>query len=232
MKAVELINRAYVLSGIVARDLEQVQGSEGKDGIFWLNQLIAEKSMTGDHIPYYGHLSFTGVIGQEKYFVEGLITADAITFNIGDIRYSLKPSPRRMYFGQSRADNINSLPYQYYSERVNNGMDIYFYFNPAGAYEFKVTGLIALSQVDNDDELDTMMDKFYQSFLMFELAERLAQWKKISLPPSTSSQLEKFRSQLYDLNPQDYTLRVRSLISSRGAFNYAAVNFGRGWTAP
>lgn len=232
MKAVELINRAYVLSGIVARDLEQVQGSEGRDGIFWLNQLLAEKSMTGDHLPYYGHLNFTGVLGDQEYFVEDLVTADVITFNMGQIRYSLKPSPRKEYWGDSRADDINSLPYHYYAERVNGGMNIFFYFKPAGAYIFKVTGLVSLSQVTNDTQLDDALDKFYQSFLIFELAERLCQWKQISLPPSAQNQLDVFRRKLIDLNQMDFTLRQKSLMATSPVLTYAQVNMGKGWTRP
>ena len=232
MKAVELINRAYVLSGIVARNLSQVQGSEGIDGLFWLNQLLAEKSMTGDYIPYYGHQEFNGIPGVENYFVPRLVTVDVITFNIGDVRYSLRPSNRREYWGSSRANNISSLPYHYYAERVNNGMSIYFYFEPADAYLFTATGLLTLTDVANDDDLDDTLDKFYQSFLMFELAERLCQWKKISLPPATQEQLDKFRSDLYDLNPVDYRLSKQSLISHGNTLSYAQIAFGRGWTAP
>ena len=232
MKAVELINRAYYLSGIVARDLSDVQGSEDKDGLFWLNQLIAEKSINGDYIPYYGHMEFNGQAGIENYFVPSLITCEVITFNIGSVRYELRPSNRRLYWGSSRAENVSSLPYQYYAERVNGGMSIYFYFKPAGNYLFTATGLVALSKVDNDDELDDLIDTFYQSFLMFELAERLCQWKTISLPPDTQKQLDKFRSNLYDLNPVDYRLTKKSLLSSRSAMSYAQIAFGRGWTAP
>ena len=229
MKAVELINSAYVLAGIVARDLEQVQGSEGQDGLFWLNMLLSEKSMAGNHLPYYGHLEFTGIPGQETYFVRGLITADAVTFNIGTVRYFLRPSPRRMYFGEARVDNINSLPYHYFAERVNNGMNIFFYFSPSQAFVFKVTGLIALSQVGNDDELNNTLDEFYQLLLLFELAEMLAIWKKISLPPATKSKLDEYRSKLFDMNPRDFTLKIRPIVSSSGGITYGDINFGRGW---
>lgn len=232
MKGVEVVNRAYVLSGIVARDLESVQGSEGKDGIFWLNQLIDEQSMTGDHLPYYGHLSFNSVNGQNQYFVQGLVTADAITFNIGSIRYSIRGENRRTYWGESRAENIESLPFCYYYERVNGGMNIYFYFTPSGITKFTATGLLSIPEVTNDTELNDYVDKFYQSYLIFLLAERLCQWKKISLPPATQIQLDKFRDNLFDLNPRDFTLSYRSLFGLRGYINYAQVNMGKGWTAP
>lgn len=232
MKAVEVINRAYILSGIVARDLDSVQGSEGEDGIFWLNQLLSEQSITGDQLPYYGHLSFNSVNGQKQYFVSGLITIDTITFNIGSIRYSIRGENRRTYWGESRAEDVESLPYAFYYERVNGGMNIYFYFTPSGITNFTATGLVSIPQVTNDTELNNIVDAFYQSYLMFLLAERLCQWKKISLPPATQIQLDKFRRNLFNLNPKDFTLSYRSLLGLRGYINYAQANIGKGWTSP
>lgn len=230
MKGVELINRAYYLSGIVGRDLDQVQGSEGRDGLFWLNQLLSEKSMNGDYLPYYSHLIVPYVNGQEKYFVPGLITADPIAFNIGDVRYSMRGENRRTYWGNARADNIDSLPYQYYYERVNGGMDIYFYFKPSGITNFTVTGLTALPQVINDTDLSASLDDFYQLFLMFELAEYLCMWNQITLPPKTQQKLDQYRKTLYNMNPMDLRVNKVSIIRAQSALNYAQINIGKAWT--
>lgn len=230
MKAVELINRAFVLSGIIARDLEQVQGSEGRDGLFWLNQLLAEKSINGDYLPYYSHPVFASVNGQQKYFVEGLITLDVITFSMGAVRYSIRGESRRSFWGDPRAENIDSLPFCFYYERVNGGMDIYFYFKPQGVTSFTATGLSSLAEVTNDTQLNDHFDKFYQSFLIFDLAERLCQWYKISLPPAVSAQLEKFRNNIYNMNPKDMTINKKSMFSCSPLLSYAQVAFGKGWT--
>lgn len=230
MKAVELINKAWVLSGIVGRDLEQVNGSQGRDGLFWLNALLSTKSSTGKLLPYYGHLEMNAVVGQEDYFVEGLVTLECVTFNIGDVRYSLRGEQRRTYFGSSRADNINSLPYKVYFERVPGGCQVYFYFKPDDTYELKFTGLVSLTSVTNDTELNTALDGFYQIFLIHELAEALCNWYKMSLPPATAQKLTELRDQMVDINAMDLTVGYRTTLRSRSAINYGIVNLGNGWT--
>jgi hypothetical protein len=232
MKAVELINRALVLAGIVARDLQQASGSEPKDGLFWLNQILARKSANGRLIPYYGHAEITSTQGEEFLFFENMVTADVLTFNIGDIRYSVKPVQRDEFFGSSRPENISSLPYQWYWERVPGGINVYLYFTPAQDYPVKVTGIKSFDSVTYDTQLDDAMDKFYQNYLMYDLAEALASWKKLSLPPLTAQILKEIRNEVRDINPKDYSIYKISMFGSDGVLSYAQINLGRGWTAP
>lgn len=229
MKAIELINRSLVLSGIVSRSLQQATGEQGKDGLFWLNQILSQKSATGRLIPYYAHKEITASPGQEIYFFEDLITADILTFNIGEIRYSVRGVSREEYFGSSRPDNISSLPYSWYWERVPGGINIYLYFKPAGDYPIKVTGLVAFPDVVFDDDLNDGMDKFYQHFLMYELANSLCNWYKMSLPPSTAEELSRLRKEVTDINPKDYSIMKDSMFGSYDYITYAQVAFP-GWT--
>ncbi len=230
MKAVEVINRALVLSGLVSRGLQQASGEQGKDGLFWLNQLLAEKSADGRLLPYYGHVEVTAVPGEEIAFFEGMVTADVFTFNIGAVRYPVKCTNRNRYFGEARAENVSSLPYEWYWERVPGGINIYLYFKPASEYPLKLTGLVGFSPVTFDTELTPIMDSFYQNFLMFELAESLCVWSKVSLPPLTAEKLVRLRAQNTDINPKDYAQEKISLFGSDPALTYAQVNFSKnGW---
>lgn len=230
MKAVHVINRALVLSGLVARGLQQASGEQGKDGLFWLNQLLAEKSAKGRLLPYYGHLEVTADVGQPVVFFEGMVTADVFTFNIGEVRYPVRVTNRNKFFGEARAENVSSLPYEWYWERVPGGINIHLYFTPASEYPLKLTGLIGFTNVDFDTELNTMMDAFYQNFLMFELAESLCLWSKISMPPATAAKLKRLRAEITDLNPRDYTQEKISMFDGDAALTYAQVNFGKnGW---
>lgn len=228
----ELINRAYVLAGIVARNLEQVSGSEGIDGLFWLNQLLAEKAVTTKYIPYYTHSTMPTVVGQEIYMVNGLAELEVLSFNLGNVRYSMERDSRKRYFGDPRVDGITSLPFHYYSERVNGGTKIYLYFVPNAVYTLNITGRFALSSVLNDDDLDDVIDNFYQLFLMFELADYLAMWNKITLPPQTQMKLQEYRDIFEDLNPVDLTTNKISTLSSSDSLSWAQINIGRGWTMP
>jgi len=230
MKAVEIINRALNVSGILARTLEAEDDEEGVDGLFWLNRLLEEKSATGKQLPYYGHISLTAIPGQESYFVTGLVNADVLTFTLQNVRYSVRPENRNRYFGSSRAENIVSLPYKWYWERVNGGLNVYLYFFPADAYDIQITGLATLqTNIDFDTDLDGFVDRFYQNFLIYELAETLCIYYKISLPPATMQKLVKLKKEMTYINLPDLSIVKRSLLGGDGTISYAQVNIGKGW---
>lgn len=232
MKAGVIIQRALNLSGILSRSLEEQDDEEGADGLFWLNMLLAEKSATGRLLPYFGHISITSVPSQEVYFVENLVTAEVLTFRLQGVRYSITGINRNKYFGMPRADNIESLPFQWYWERVNGGMNIYIYFKPSQQIEeLEVTGLVGLQNVIFSTEFNGFLDAFYQNFLIFELAESLCIFYKISLPPDTKMKLTRLRNEMRELNPRDYSIKKKSMLNSGGILTYAQVNLGRGWTA-
>lgn len=233
MKVVELINTAIVLSQIVGRNLEEVGGSEGRDGLFWLKLLMAEKSINGNRLPYYGHTQVDTVLNQEKYFFAKLITLDALTFSLQGIRYGLRGVNRRSYFGSARATNVSGIPAQVYYERVNGGIDVYLYYTPGEIFTLEATGLISLGDVLIDDELDLVMDTFYQLLLIFELAEYMCIFYGISMSPAASTKLKSLRDSIVDINPMDLTLNKVQLIKTGGNYStLAQINFKDGWTAP
>lgn len=232
MKAGVIIQRALNLSGILSRNLEEQDDEEGADGLFWLNMVLANKSATGRLLPYYGHIDIATSAGEEVYFVENLVSAEILTFKLQGVRYSITGQPRYKYFGTPRADNISSLPFQWYWERVNGGMNIYIYFKPSEQIEsLQVTGMVGLQKVIFSTEFDDFLDTFYQNFLIFELAEYLCIFYKISLPPETKMELAKLRKQMMLINPMDLSIRKKSLLGGGGNLSYAQVNFGRAWTA-
>lgn len=232
LKAGVAIQRALNLSGILSRSLEEQDDEEGATGLFWLNMLLAEKSATGMLLPYFGHIDILPVVGQEIYFVPNLTTAEILTFKIQGVRYSITNTGRYKYLGTPRADNIESLPFQWYWERVHGGMNIYLYFKPSTQIEsLQVTGLLGLQNVIFSTELDDFLDTFYQNFLIFELAESLCLAYKISTPPETKAKLTRLRHEMVALNPRDFSIKKKSLLGSGGILTYAQVNIGRAWTS-
>lgn len=231
MIAVELINRALNLSGIIARTLDSEDDEEGVDGLFWLNQLLAEKSATGVLLPYFGHIEINAVPGQEIYTIPNLVTAEILTFTLQGVRYSVRGVCRDKYFGSPRAENVNSLPFQWYWERIPGGMNIYLYFFPADAYGLQITGLVGFGSVGFDDDLSLFLDAFYQNFLMFELAESLCLFYKLSLPPSTESKLKRLRKEMVNINPRDLSIKKKSMLGDGGILSYAQINISPGWTS-
>lgn len=231
MKGGVIIQRALTLSGIVSRSLEEQDDEEGADGLFWLNMILAEKSATGRLLPYFGHIDILPVVGQEIYFIPNLTTAEILTFKIQGVRYSVTNTARYKYLGTPRADNIESLPFQWYWERVNGGMNIYLYFKPSQQIEsIQVTGLIGIQKVTFSTEFDDFLDTFYQNFLMFELAEAMCIFYKMSLPPDTKEKLKRLRNEMVEINPRDFAIKKKSLLGGGGLLTYAQVNIGRAWT--
>lgn len=231
MRAIDLINRAWYLSGIVPRGLKQVSAEQGTDGLFWLNQALVEKNITGRQIPYYTEYHFNLIAGQEDYFIPNLIQSDCITFTIQQIRFSLYPKSRINYQGESRTDNIQSLPVYYYEQRVNNGCKEKFYFLPAGDYPATITGRFSMPEVlGASDDLDLVMDKYYQLFLMYDLAIYLCNFYKTPVPQMTQEKWQSLSRSIADINATDLSIQKVSTLTRGGALNYAVVNLGGGWT--
>ena len=134
----QLITNAYYASGIVSREFETVSGSQSSDGLIWLNELIGKKVVEPDLIPYEGSTTFTAVIGQESYDISNLIKVDTLTFLKETVRYPMQWVPRNQYKGSSRAENINSLPFQYFVDRNLGGATISMYYFPDQAYTFLI----------------------------------------------------------------------------------------------
>lgn len=228
--ATNLITKAYYLSGIVARDQETVSSSQLNDGLYELNALLSLKSITGRFVPYYTYYSFNAVIGQERYFVPNLIEFEAFTFNLGsNVRFPTSNRKRKRYFGEGRANNIQSLPVTRHFERTKGGGYIYLYFLPEQAYPLNLIGKFGFDSVDYDTDLTTVYDQFYIDYLMYELARRLCANNALSLPPQTKEILDEYESSLRDLMPIDLSMEKTSTLQRSSTFSYAQANFGRGW---
>ncbi len=106
--ALALINRAYWLSEIVTKDFDTVTASQAKEALYYLNDILSEKSVDDSLNPYYQPHDFNVTPGVEEYFIENLIDATTVTFTLNTVRYSVMKTPRARYFGSARAQNISS----------------------------------------------------------------------------------------------------------------------------
>ena len=150
----QLIANAYDISGIVSREFETVSGSQELIALQFLNERIADKTIQDGSIPYISQYNFTGVAGQERYYIRDLVEISTLTFFINSVRFSMVPVNRDMYFGSSRANNIQSLPYNFHMERELGGASIYMYFRPNTNYLFELWGSFRLSSVIIGQVLD------------------------------------------------------------------------------
>jgi len=226
----ELITRAYYEAGIVSRGFETVSGSQASDGLIFLNDLLADKTVENGLIPYYEEYNFNAVIGQEKYFIENLINIDTFVFYIDTVRYQTLNKGRREYFGTSRADNIQSLPGSWHMERTFGGADLYIYFKPDQNFPLTIWGQFRLNEVTLNQDLSLTLDRFYINYLKVDLANRLCAEFNYSVPPGVTSALNKIEDAISKRSgPMDLRLIKLSSLQRRGSINYGQVNLGHGW---
>lgn len=143
----QLISGAYYAAGIVSRDFEVVSGSQLTDGLQWLNDIITEKRINKSMIPYESTYKFNFVAGQKVYFIPDLNHIDTIVFYIQSVRYPLLYTPRNDFFGSSRVENVNSLPFEWYWERLVGGGNLHIYFPPDQNYPVEIHGTFDLERV-------------------------------------------------------------------------------------
>jgi hypothetical protein len=226
----QLINNAYYESGIVSRGFETVGGQQATDGLQFLNDLIADKTVENGLIPYYEEHNFSAVTGQEKYFIEDLISIDTFVFYIDTVRYQTENRARREYFGTSRADNIQSLPGSWHMERCFQGANLYIYFKPNQAYPLTICGQFRLQQVTLNQDLSLTLDRFYINYLKFDLAARLCAEYNYTVPPGVAKALANYEDTISKKSgPMDLRLTKLSSLQRRGGINYGQVNLGHGW---
>jgi hypothetical protein len=226
----QLINFAYYESRIVSRGFETVTGDQANDGLIFLNDIIADKTVENGLIPYYQEYDFPAVIGQEKYFIPDLIEVDTFVFYIDTIRYQTENRARREYFGTSRADNIQSLPGSWHMERCFGGANLYIYFKPNQAFPLTLWGQFRLQQVVINQDLSLTLDRFYINYLKFNLAVRLCDEFNYTVPPGVAKQFAKYEDSISKKSgPMDLRLIKMSSLQRRGGINYGIVNLGHGW---
>jgi len=227
--AYQLITRAWYLSGIVARGLQQPSGEQVSDGLDLLNFLLDFKSSDINLIPYWTKYNFNLVQNQEVYNIQNLVAVESMTFNIGSIRYSMLDTTRKDYFGTGRVDNIASLPYNYHVERTLDGSKIYIYFLPQDNYPATIVGKFALNEVTLYQDISLTYDRFYIEYLRHALAEYMCNEYGVMLPPSVSQKLKEIIAKLRDVSPPDLSMDKMSYFRKQSSLNYADVNIGRGW---
>jgi hypothetical protein len=227
--AIQLINRAWNLSGIVGRNVQNSQGNQGSDGLYLLNELLEFKAIDIDLIPYFKHYSLTLNTGQEMYFIPNLVFMESMTFNIGPVRYSMQKALRQEFWGDSRVLNIESLPFQYHFERVDGGANVYVYYVPNQEFSSNITGKFGLTNVTLQTDLELTYDGAYISYLRYELANFMCNEYGVSFPERHMRTLLSMKSMLSNQSPPDLSMKKRSTLTNGYGINYGIVNICNGW---
>lgn len=225
-----LINNAFYTSGIVARDFQTVSGAQESVGLELINEILTEKVVDNEMIPYTTRTTFNGVVGQQTYFIPNLIELDTLVFFLQSVRYQMQQVQRVNYFGTPRAENINSLPVIYHVERALGGANIYVYFFPDQTYLFEAWGLFGLTKVAINQDLELTLDPFYVSYLKYALSDRLCTNYSYDCPSQVQKQLKWCEMNIAKRSQQmDLTMQKTSTLQRPVGFSWAQVNLGHGW---
>ena len=160
-----LVTRSWYLSGIVARNLQVPTGDQITDGLMMLNALLDFKQIETDLIPYYTYIEMPLVGGQEFYFLPNVADIELATFNIDVVRYPMEQTGRRAYFGSSRVDNIQTLPFNWNFNRGEGGGTLALYFLPQANYPFKMMAKLFLNDVTLQTDLSNVFSSLGQGFV-------------------------------------------------------------------
>lgn len=230
----QLISQAFHVAGIFSRDFQSVPGNDVEFGLQVLNDLLGQKLIDDKYLPYYTKYEFTAVIGQKEYFIPNLISMDTFVFFIQTVRFATRNQDRRDFRGSSRAENVESLPYQWNLERTLNGANLSVYFLPDQNYPCEIWGKFGLEEVTELDlDLLTIYDRYYLKFLKYELAEQLCAEYNMDFPLAAIKMLDQIRSSISKKSAKlDLTLQSVSTLGAQSSLSYAQVNLGRGFTTP
>lgn len=226
----QLVTNAYYIAGIVSRDFEQPTGQQLSDGLSILNDLIADKTIDSSLIPYTDNYTFDADINVAQYFIPDLIYIETFVFYINSVRYQTNNQQRKEFFGTFRAENIQSLPFNWHTERCFGGANLFLYFRPDQEYPMEIWGQFRLSSVTQFQDLSLTLDRFYINFLKYELAVRLCKEYAYSVPVEVKEQLDEYYQVIGGKsNTMDLRTNKLSSLSRGGAINYAFINLAGGW---
>ena len=239
-----LITRSWYLSGIVARGAQTPTGDQITDGLFMLNSLLDFKQIETDLIPYWTYIEMPLTGGQEYYFLPNVCAIESATFNIGPVRYPMDTTNRRAYFGSSRVDNIQTLPFGWNFNRGEGGGTLSLYFIPDQNYPLKMIVKIFLNDVTLFTDLTNIsstlpytflqtqnagFDTSYIEYLRYALASYMCSEYGVEFNPESARVLKSMARTLMYESPPDLTMTKTSILTEGTGYNYGDLNIGRGW---
>lgn len=229
----QLVSGSYYSSGVVSREFETVSGGQIADGLLWLNDIITEKDVDQAMIPYESTYTANFIEGQKVYPIPNLTQIDTLVFYLDEVRYAMNYDKRNQFFGSSRVENIQSLPFEWYFERQFGGGNLHIYFAPDRTYPMEIHGVFRLDPVALGQDLSLTYDQFYRTYLRYALADRICAEYNYVTPPNVIRQLSKYESFISKKSRViDLRMKKVSTLQRRGSLNYAFINLGKGWVKP
>jgi len=229
----KLITNAFYLSKIRSKDYQTVGGDDIAVGLDLFNKVLAHHSANTRMIPYYSSKTIDAVIGQEEYFIKGLVEPMSLTFNLDTVRYPVEKIGRDRYHTTGNVEGFNSLPYECSFERTLKGCDLYIHPNPASTYPLHIWGKFSFDSVGVSGLTTDMLlvyDLWYIDYLEHLLASRLCGYYGHPVDPEVQQIIDKISSNINSMNYIDITPKRINLYGRGGAVNWMSFNLDRGFS--
>jgi hypothetical protein len=228
----ELITNAFYLSKVRSKDFQTVGGDDITVGISLLNEVLSETSVNTKMIPYYKESIITAVIGQEMYYIAGLVEPFSLTFNMTTVRYATNDLSRRQFHSTTRIDGVVALPFNSSFERVLGGCNLYVQYLPAEPYPFKIWGKFALELLTVADlPVDMLLtyDMFYIRYLRHLLAAEICNYYGSPISPEIRLVSDRIAANINNMNVLDLTSQKLNYYDDKNGLGWAQVNLGKGF---
>lgn len=218
----KLITKAYYTSAYASRRLNTLSGQEASDGLELLNDLIADKTAEVGLIPFYKQKDFIAITDQVSpgvYFVEGAVEIDSLTFANGLLRYPCQRMSRSEFYAHGHMGGMYGYPGGWFAERVENGMNVYFYTLPSDTFTISIIGKFGLEQIFSlNTDLLLYYERGYINYLQFKLAELICAVNGLTFEDDAKAILMRYERSLNYISPIDLTpkRKMSSLSSCSG----------------
>ena len=227
----QLIASSTYLSGKRTEGLQPVTGRDIQTGLRLLNAALAIKTANKRLIPYFTQYDFNAIVGQEMYFIPGLIFMESFVWFLQGVRMASTRQSRIQYFASARVQNVTAPPFTWHDELCIGGTNLYLFFQPDQTYPLTIWGKFSLSKVVLSQDLEGSLDDFYIEYLRYLLAEYICDDANITFKPSSKKKLEAYEKQITDISPPDLTVRKISAFGGQGSIGvWGQANLGHGWT--
>lgn len=230
--ALKLVTNSYYASGIRAREFNTPSPSDISDGLEVLNDCLQTNTVDFGMLPYYTKYDFNFETGVSDYEIENLIDVRTIVFFLNSVRFSMRSTPIDVYHGNTRAEQVSSLPQQWVVDRDFGGATLRIYPKPSQDLPAQLWGYFRLPEITSlAVDLSLILDRFYINYMKYFLAGRLCEEFNQDVPMGTQKQLAIFHKLISKRSAKlDLTQKITLTNANQSTINWAFANLSNGWT--
>lgn len=230
----DLIDAAYRFLGELGED-EPVSGTMTERGLYILNELIDQFSVSEIYVPYVEKINFTLVQGQGTYTVSNVlgqvpdITANRIVgldyanYTVDSIVYPLIIINKSQYYNITRLNNLQTRPGFIFLSKANLESELILYPLPDRAYPCELGVKVMLDSFELNESIANV-PPYFQRFLRYALTRELKGWYPSGRWDQTDE--EEYSRMFKDLkacDEMDLTIRQSQIMMGSRPFYWQSI---------